>query len=63
MKYAGWMRFRASLVAMRWTSLIDQRINDGLAMLLFLPWFGVAFFLAEPDWRDGGSPPSWRKRA
>jgi hypothetical protein len=26
---AGWMRFRASLVAMRRTSWIDQRINDG----------------------------------
>jgi hypothetical protein len=22
-----------------------MRINDGVAMLLFLPWFGVAFFL------------------
>src|SRR5580698_9684516 len=23
-----------------------QRINDGVAVLLCLPWFGVAFFLA-----------------
>jgi hypothetical protein len=27
------------------------RINDGVAMLLFLPWFSVAFF-CKPDWRD-----------
>src|ERR1700704_4131156 len=60
---AGWIRFRASLMAMRRTSWIDQRINDGVAMLLFLPWFGVSFFLAVADWRDGGSPPSWRRRA
>jgi hypothetical protein len=26
------------------------RINDGLATLLFLPWFGV--FFTEPDKRD-----------
>jgi hypothetical protein len=44
MMCAGRMRFRASLVAMRRTSWIDQRINDGVAMLLFLRWFGVAFF-------------------
>jgi hypothetical protein len=43
---AGWIRFRASLMAMRRTSWIDQRINDGVMVLLFLPWFGVAFFLA-----------------
>jgi hypothetical protein len=41
-------------MAMRRTSWIDQRINDGVAVLLFLPWFGVAFFLAAADWRDGG---------
>jgi hypothetical protein len=29
---------------MRRTSWIDQRINDGVAVLLCLPWFGVAFF-------------------
>jgi hypothetical protein len=29
---AGWIRFRASLLAMRRTSWIDQRINDGLAI-------------------------------
>src|SRR5882757_4725528 len=39
------------------------RINDEAAMVLFLPWFGVAFFLAAADWHDGGSPPSWRRRA
>jgi hypothetical protein len=42
--FAGWIRFRASLMAMRRTSWIDQRINDGVAMLWFLPWFGVSFF-------------------
>src|ERR1035437_3945925 len=41
---AGWIRFRASLMAMRRTSWIDQRINDGVAMLWFLLWFGVSFF-------------------
>jgi hypothetical protein len=49
MMCAGWMRFRASLVAMRRTSWIDQRINDGVVTSLFLSWFGVAFFLAQPD--------------
>src|SRR6202022_3148732 len=44
MMCAGWMRFRASLVAMRRTSWIDQRINDGGVTSLFLSWFGVAFF-------------------
>ena len=63
MMCAGSIRFRASLMAMRRTSWIDHRINDGAAMLLFLPWFGVAFFLAAADWHDGGSPPSWRRRA
>jgi hypothetical protein len=33
MMCAGWMRFRASLMAIRRTSWIDQRINDELAML------------------------------
>src|SRR5580704_1220664 len=50
-------------MAMRRTSWIDQRINDGVAVLLCLPWFGVAFFLAAADWRDGGLPPSWQRRA
>src|SRR5271167_1275273 len=50
-------------MAMRRTSWIDQRINDGVAVLLCLPWFGVVFFLAAADWRDGGLPPSWRRRA
>jgi hypothetical protein len=31
------MRFRASLMAMLRISWIDQRIKDGVAMLLFLP--------------------------
>src|ERR1700729_3038605 len=62
MMCAGWFRFRASLMAMRRTSRIDQRINDGVFVLLWLQ-FGVAFFLAAMDWRDGGSPPSWRRRA
>ena len=44
-------------------SWIDQRISDGVAVLLCLPWFGGAFFLAAADWRDGGLPPSWRRRA
>ena len=48
---------------MRRTSWIDQRISDGVAVLLCLPWFGGAFFLAAADWRDGGLPPSWRRRA
>src|SRR5450631_3005996 len=55
---AGWIRFRASLMAMRRTSWIDQRINDAVAMRWFLPRFGVSFFWAAADWRDGGSPPS-----
>src|SRR5665811_1534856 len=63
MMCAGWIRFRASLMAMRRTSWIDQRISDGVAVLLCLPWFGVALFLAAADWRDGGLPPSWRRRA
>jgi hypothetical protein len=49
MMCAGWIRFRASLMAMRRTSWIDQRINDGVAMLWILPWFGVAFFLAAAN--------------
>jgi len=31
------MRFRASLMAIRRISCIDQQINGGIAMLLFLP--------------------------
>jgi hypothetical protein len=49
MMCAGWIRFRASLVAMRRTSWIDQRISGGGAMLWFLPGDGVAFFLAMAD--------------
>src|SRR6266446_5566587 len=44
MMCAGCIRFRASLMAMRRTSWIDHRINDGVAMVWFLPWFGVSFF-------------------
>lgn len=29
---------------MRRTSWIDQRINDGVALLWLLPWFGGMFF-------------------
>src|SRR6267378_2078724 len=46
MMCAGWIRFRASLMATRRISWIDQRINDGVAPFLFLllPWSGVPFF-------------------
>ena len=54
MMCAGWIRFRASLMATRRTSWIDHRINDEAAMALFLRWFDVAFFLASADWHDGG---------
>jgi len=40
-------------MAMRRTSWIDQRINDGVSVLLWLQ-LGGAFFLAATDWRDGG---------
>src|SRR4051812_37663098 len=50
MMSAGLIRFCASLMAIRRTSWIDQRINDGLAMLLFLPWFDVRVFWR---WRIG----------
>jgi hypothetical protein len=63
MMCAGWIRFRASLTAMRRTSWIDQRINDGLELLWILLRFDVEFFLAAANWPDGGSPPSWRRRA
>src|ERR1700758_544205 len=63
MIWAGWIPFRASLMAMRRTSWIDQRINDGAVVPWSLPRFGASFFWAMADWRDGGSPPSWRRRA
>src|SRR3974390_3461031 len=46
MMCAGWIRFRASLIAVRRTAWIDQRINDGVTTPLFLllPWLGVGFF-------------------
>jgi hypothetical protein len=44
MMRAGWIRFRASLMAMRRTSWIDHRINDEAALVLFLARLGVAFF-------------------
>jgi hypothetical protein len=50
MMCAGWMRFGASLMAIRRISWIDQRINDGVALLLFLPWSGVSFFLESLFW-------------
>ena len=37
MMWAGWIRFRASLTAMRRTSWIDHRINDEATTVLFLP--------------------------
>jgi hypothetical protein len=46
MMCAGSIRFRASLMAMRWISWIDQRINDRLTTLWSLPWFDVASFFA-----------------
>jgi hypothetical protein len=49
MMCAGWIRFRASLMAMRRISWIDHRIKDGVPMLLFLPWLGGWFFLAAAD--------------
>jgi hypothetical protein len=39
-------------MAMRRTSWIDQRINDGVAMLWFLLWPGVFF--------GGGGLARWR---
>jgi hypothetical protein len=61
MMRAGWIRFRASLMAMRRTSWIDQRINDGVAMLLFFAVVRRLFlFLGAADWHDGGSRPSWQ---
>src|SRR3954447_26972308 len=63
MTCAGWIRFRASLMAMRRISWIDQRISGGVGVLWLLPGGGVLFFWAVADWRDGGSPPSWRRRA
>ena len=49
MTCAGRIRFRASLMAMRRISWIDQRINDAVAMHWFLPEFGVSFFWAVTD--------------
>src|SRR5271167_696928 len=49
MMCAGWMRFRASLMAIRRTSWIDHRINDEAALVLFLPWFGVPQTVTRPD--------------
>src|SRR6202795_3970256 len=41
---AGWIRFRASLIATRRISWIDQRINDGVALLLALRGPALRFF-------------------
>ena len=49
MMCAGWIRFRASLMATRRISWIDQRISGGVAMPRFLLWFGVSFFWAMAD--------------
>src|SRR3982751_4446527 len=50
MTCAGWMRFRASLMAMRRISWIDQRISGGVGVLWLLPGGGVLFFWR---WRIG----------
>jgi hypothetical protein len=44
MMCAGWIRFRASLIAKRRISCIDQRISCGVAMFWCLPGDGVSFF-------------------
>ena len=49
MMCAGWIRFRASLMAMRRTSWIDQQINDELEMLWILLCFDVEFFLVAAN--------------
>ena len=49
MMCAGWIRFRASLMAMRRTSWIDQRINGGAVVPWSLPWSGVSFFWVAAD--------------
>jgi len=54
MMCAGCIRFRASLMAMRRTSWIDHRINDGVAMFGFCRGSAFGFFLAAADW------PRWR---
>jgi len=55
MNVCGWIRFRASLMATRRISWIDQRINDGrgTVFVLLLPWSGVPFF-------GGGGLARWR---
>jgi len=63
MMWAGWIRFRASLMAMRRTSWIDHRINDEAAMVLFLPWFGVGVFLAAAIGMMADHRHHWRRRA
>jgi len=49
MMWAGWIRFRASLMAMRRTSWIDHRINDEATMVLFCAGSALRFFLAAAD--------------
>jgi hypothetical protein len=58
MMCAGMIRFRASWMAMRQISWIDQRISDAVALLWLLPVVDVSFFWAAADWRDVGSPQS-----
>src|SRR5271170_503229 len=55
MMRAGRIRFRASLMAMRRISWIDQRISGGVVVLWFLPGFDASFF-----WRRRISPISDR---
>jgi hypothetical protein len=49
MMWAGMIRFRASLMAMRRISWIDQRISEAVALLWLLPVVDVSFFWAVAD--------------
>src|SRR5258708_29218472 len=44
-------------------SWIDQRISGGVVVFWLVPGGVVLFLWAVADWRDAGSPPSWRRRA
>ena len=53
MMCAGWIRFRASLMAMRRISWIDQRISGGVVVFWLLPGATFRFF---GRWRVGAMP-------
>src|SRR5712672_3599566 len=53
MMCAGWIRFRASLMAMRRISWIDQRISGGVVMFWLLPGASFCFF---GRWRVSAMP-------